>query len=271
MNYWVYLSGLLCCAASFGYVDTAESQQEQAETRYWAGIITVRTVASGDTVYLVPESEKSDAGGAVRYRTQEQMPLTIRRVMEDSPASAAGLMPGDILLEYSGQPLSVHADLVAAIQANAGGAAIIRLSRGGEVRELELRAIPRPADYAERVLSDRAAEQAEMGALSAKSGAGVVVLPNNLADLLALAAKGAETNDSEVGRPEMAAGGQAEALESQSAGNRQDEGDLSEAAGAVNFDRSTRLLMDKLDEFSREWSDLLERQRQTLRQWSGQF
>lgn len=271
MSYLCLLSGLICSCASFGFLDAAQPRQDQGETRYWAGIITVRPVGSADSVYLVPGMVKDEAGASIQYHAQDQMPLTIRRVMEDSPASRAGLLSGDILMEYAGTPLRVHADLVAAIQTSAGGAAVLRLSRGGEVLELEFVAIPRPADYTERVLRDRAAEQAEAGLLPVDSDAGVVVLPAKLTDLLALAAKGAAVNESEADRTVDEMGEQAEGLELQNRGQGLDEVVTAEAAESVNFDRSTRLLMEKLDEFSREWVELLERQRQTLRQWSGQF
>ncbi len=245
--------------------------QDVAEQRYWAGIITVRPVDTPDRVYLVPQVVGGDAGTGVDYRAQDHVPLTVRRVMEDSPASRAELLPGDILLAYSGVPLRVHADLVAALQANQGASAVLRLSRGGEVRELELRPIPRPADYVQRVLRDRAAEQAELGVMPAESDSTVVVLPSKLADLLALAAKGAATNEEEATPIGDAAGGETEALELPSLGSRVEEGAEAKAAEAVNFDRSTRLLLEKLDEFSREWTELLERQRETVRQLSGQF
>lgn len=270
MKFCCFLAGLLCYGLTCGMTARGAAMQDVAEQQYWAGIITVRPVDTPDRVYLVPEVIGGDGGAGVDYRAQDHVPLTVRRVMEDSPAGRVDLLPGDILLEYSGVPLRVHADLVATIQANQGASAVLRLSRGGEVRELELRPIPRPADYVERVLRDRAAEQADSGVMPAESDSAVVVLPSKLADLLALAAKGAATGE-EASPIDGGAGGEREALELQSSGSRVEESAEANAAEAVNFDRSTRLLLEKLDEFSREWTELLERQREIVRQLSGQF
>lgn len=273
MKFWYFLAVVLCCGWTLGMTAHGAVMQDVAEQRYWAGIITVRPVDTPDRVYLVPEvvGVEAGAGTGLDYRAQAHAPLTIRRVMEDSPASRAELLPGDILLEYSGVPLRVHADLVAVIQANQGASAVLRLSRGGEVRELELRPIPRPADYVERVLRDRAAEQAESDVMPAETDSAVVVLPSKLADLLALAAKGAATGEEDTSPSGNGASGEPEAVELPSSGRRLEESAEEKAAEAVNFDRSTRLLLEKLDEFSREWTELLERQRETVRQLSGQF
>lgn len=61
--------------------------------------------------------------------------VVIREVAPDSPAQAAGLRSGDIVLEASGIPISTTDDLIEVIDAHAGQSIRLTLQRGEEVVE----------------------------------------------------------------------------------------------------------------------------------------
>ena len=67
-----------------------------------------------------------------------------------SPAAAAGLLPGDVLLEVAGTPVSTFAEASALVQASPGRPVAVLVDRGGERHSLTLTPI-----LAERTLADR--------------------------------------------------------------------------------------------------------------------
>lgn len=276
MHAWCLFSGILCCSGLLSFLNTAKNLQQPTETRYWVGIITVRPGENSEQSKADLGDGLADSESQAAGYTMPPLPLVVRRVMVDSPAVRAGILPGDVLLELNQVQLRSHADLVAAIQANGDGAASLRLSRGGQLKSVELRPILRPADYVERVLRDREMESAEAEGSQAASDSVANALPGKLADLLAMAAQHEVAGDADaaLSAGSMDAQGGANAVvEVQEEGGRNANSGDSEfpAQNEVNFDRSTRLLIEKLDEFAAEWSALLKRQQQSLRELSGQF
>lgn len=65
--------------------------------------------------------------------------LTVIAVMEGSPASAGGVLPGDVLLSLSGTPVSDLAGFEAALQSATGTWLRLSLLRGDEMHCLSLR------------------------------------------------------------------------------------------------------------------------------------
>lgn len=257
MRFSIMILGLVVastCSNELGWGQTPQTPSAAAQdSKFWAGIITHRMDQDDrDTIFMVPKRELVNGVETIRYETQTTRPLTIRRVMLDSPASRAGMMPGDLLLKFNDQSLATHSDLVAAVQANGNQAAVLRYSRAGQEQHVELIPIQRPADYADRVRADRAAEAAEQAAGRGSPESDLVELPGNLSGLLSLAAK----KQSAAQEPADATPVVPQASELQ-------------LPPGANFDRSTRLLIDKLDQFSKEWTDLLERQKQSLNELRG--
>jgi regulator of sigma E protease len=66
----------------------------------------------------------------------------IDQVVSDSPALAAGLQAGDIVVQWGSIPNPVFAEILASIQANAGQSVPVRVLRNGE--PLTLNIVPRP-------------------------------------------------------------------------------------------------------------------------------
>jgi serine protease Do len=60
--------------------------------------------------------------------------LLVRAVEDDSPAAAAGIEPGDLIVEVAGRAVADPDALVEAIAAGAGGAYEVKLVRGAEER-----------------------------------------------------------------------------------------------------------------------------------------
>jgi regulator of sigma E protease len=66
------------------------------------------------------------------------VPPLLDTVVEDSPAAAAGLEPGDLVLSADGQPMSAWPAWVDYVRARPGEAIELRYERDGEVRETTL-------------------------------------------------------------------------------------------------------------------------------------
>ncbi|MBL8890693.1 MAG: PDZ domain-containing protein [Planctomycetaceae bacterium] len=237
------------CGEAMGWGQTPPPAT--SDVKFWAGIITQKPDHDDrSTIFMVPKRENANGVEITRYETQSTRPLTIRRVMLDSPASRSGLLPGDTLLKFNQQALSTHADLVTEIQANGNETATLLIARAGKELAVELTPIRRPDDYADRVRADRAAEAADQAAGKNAPESDLVELPGNLSGLLSLAAK---NNSSAQASQEVVP----------LAPQNSEPSDMTLPPGA-NFDRSTRLLIDKLEQFSKEWSELLDRQKQSL-------
>ncbi len=70
----------------------------------------------------------------------------VAEVVPDSPAAAAGLEAGDLILEYDGRPVTYFASFAQAVSASEGRAIPLVFARRGELREVTLAAEPIPTD-----------------------------------------------------------------------------------------------------------------------------
>jgi hypothetical protein len=277
------VAGLLCLLLAAPDLHSQTPSDQTSETRYWAGIITERwPKQESGTVYLVPRVEVVDGATVIRYEKQSTPPLRIRRVMVDSPASRAGLQILDTIVSFNQAPAADHSELVSAIQANGEEPAVVRIIRGNEELTVTIQPVRRPADYSDRVRQDRAAEQAELESQASAEAKPpqleVVALPGNLPGLLALAAQQnalpAPAGSDPASDPSSNPAIPPTQGTDQTAPQKQEVGPVGATAPKlefpkdVNFDRSTRLLIEKLEQFSLEWQELLERQKQSLKNLS---
>ena len=281
------VAGFLCLLLAAPDLHSQTPSDQPSETSYWAGIITERwPKQESGTVYLVPSVEVVDGATVIRYEKQSTPPLRIRRVMVDSPASRAGLQVRDTIISFNQAPVADHSELVSAIQANGEEPAVVRIIRGNEELTVTIQPVRRPADYADRVRQDRAAEQAELESPASAEAKppqlDVVALPGNLPGLLALAAQQnappAPTGSDPASNPSSNPAGSPAIPPTQGTGQTAPQepevGPVGTTAPElefpkdVNFDRSTRLLIEKLEQFSLEWQELLERQKQSLKNLS---
>lgn len=75
---------------------------------------------------------------AYRFAAPDFARTSISSVAENSPAQAAGLLPGDVIIEFQDQPVTSLDTLQAAIAASLGKAAVITIERGGNQLRYEL-------------------------------------------------------------------------------------------------------------------------------------
>ena len=68
----------------------------------------------------------------------EERPPVIGSVAEDSPASAAGILPGDRILSVAGRPVDTWEELTFAIMSRADREVEVALRRGGGVRTVQV-------------------------------------------------------------------------------------------------------------------------------------
>lgn len=84
--------------------------------------------------------------------------IRIEYVLPDSPASAAGLKEDDIIITFAGQPAESTDQVIKVIAAGGVNAIVaMTLLRNGQVIDASVTTQARPADYAQRVNSDRIA------------------------------------------------------------------------------------------------------------------
>lgn len=83
----------------------------------------------------VPEQEGIGRRGLRQIGIAPAMTPRIARVMPDSPASQAGLRPGDLILAVDGDPLLSMASLAQYLDTYGGGPISLTVDRGGSVLE----------------------------------------------------------------------------------------------------------------------------------------
>lgn len=133
--------------------------QDQGEV---VGILTTfATDAGGEAAgsFAVPASlarrvaEELMAGGPVAHpylgvavaETDEGGGAVVRDTVAGSPAAAAGLRPGDVIVEVDGRTVTDPADLVATVQAHAtGDQSTITYLRGGTEQRTTVTLVPTP-------------------------------------------------------------------------------------------------------------------------------
>lgn len=85
-------------------------------------------------------------GGRVTVEAPYAMPPLVQGVEPLSPASAAGLRPGDVIVAADGERLAAFEDLRAAVTASAGRTIPLEVWRDGENLSLSITPIERDAD-----------------------------------------------------------------------------------------------------------------------------
>lgn len=90
--------------------------------------------------YLGISTQRARLPESIATQVGQKTGLLIIAVESDSPAEAAGLTLGDTLLALSGQSITTHEDLLAALSGDVvGQKEIARVLRGGQVQELSVK------------------------------------------------------------------------------------------------------------------------------------
>lgn len=77
----------------------------------------------------------------VGFATAPQPPYEVLQVQEESPAAAAGLESGDVIVGMAGVPFEGYDDLLQAIEESEGGALLLDIEREGKARSVSV--VPR--------------------------------------------------------------------------------------------------------------------------------
>lgn len=117
---------------------------------------------------------------------KDQKGALVAQVMPDSPAQAAGLEPGDVILQYDGKPIGSLRDLTRAVaDTKAGNAATLKLWRQGKAVERPVEIARMPGQEQTLAASDQAMPEAEPGA--PRLGLGLASLTDDARQSLNLA------------------------------------------------------------------------------------
>ena len=121
------------------YAIRAEAVTRLADHVVQRGRIPRAYLGVGTQAVALPEALRERLGLAQRTA------VIIVNVRPDSPAAAAGLIIGDIVVSIEGAPIAEPEDLVSALTPERVGQAVaVRLVRGGEPRELSVTVGERP-------------------------------------------------------------------------------------------------------------------------------
>jgi S1-C subfamily serine protease len=136
--------------------------------------IPVKYVASALSEFFTPEVSQHLWFGA-RFRHQSE-PLTVSRVLPDSPAERAGLREGDHLLRVNGDAPAGLIELPDLLAVDEPYAVALEISRDGETRTLKTSLIPFETMIAQKTgltLSELPQNRARQ--IGLRGGAGLVV------------------------------------------------------------------------------------------------
>lgn len=112
----------------------------------------------------------------------------VAEVMTGSPAQAAGLKAGDIVLQYEGEPVTLSSDLPPMVgRTPVGETAIMRVMRGGEVITVEVEIGQLPE---EGKMAGGAPSPDDSGPSSAPLGLNVEPVPEDIVDAWGLSSGG---------------------------------------------------------------------------------
>ena len=121
------------------YAIRAEAVTRLADHVVQRGRIPRAYLGVGTQAVALPEALRERLGLAQRTA------VIIVNVRPESPAAAAGLIIGDIVVSIEGAPIAEPEDLVSALRPERVGQAVtVRLVRGGEPRELSVTVGERP-------------------------------------------------------------------------------------------------------------------------------
>jgi S1-C subfamily serine protease len=81
-----------------------------------------------------------------RLGLTQRTAVIVVNVAPESPAAAAGLVIGDVVVSIAGQAIAEPGDLVAVLQPDRVGQAVaVSIARGGEPRQIQVTVGERPA------------------------------------------------------------------------------------------------------------------------------
>ncbi len=95
--------------------------------------------------YIGIRSQLVDLPAKAKLDREQKAGLLVNGLEDDSPAAAAGLMVGDIIIGFNGQAVNNHDELLAALSGEVVDTATpLEILRGGQVESLSVTASERP-------------------------------------------------------------------------------------------------------------------------------
>jgi S1-C subfamily serine protease len=141
--------GLLGIATSaairgLGVIIPASIAWKAAATVLEHGQITRGYLGVAGQAVVLPENQRA-AGPSAEFGDDVKTAVLVAGVTEGSPAAAAGVMVGDVLLAVNGQAIASPEDLLDVLyHAEIGKAAVLRVLRGGAAIDVTVTVGERP-------------------------------------------------------------------------------------------------------------------------------
>jgi S1-C subfamily serine protease len=97
---------------------------------------------------LTPElRDRINADPDLSLKVDRDEGVLVMRVMDGTPAEAAGIQPGDIIIAMNDKPIETASDVQQAVEATAIGEMLtLEINRDGETRQIQASPMSLPRD-----------------------------------------------------------------------------------------------------------------------------
>lgn len=127
------------------YIGTMDGEQVRAHNGQGSQAPSGLSIIRGEAIQVLPVSPEIDASALLEsVEVVPALTTQVTLVVEDTPAEEAGLMPGDVIYQVEGIPVTLESPLSDLVSAQADSMVQLTLLRGDELIEKEVFARANP-------------------------------------------------------------------------------------------------------------------------------